>query len=177
MQIYDWFISSFWPFIKENLVLFIGVWGALAATLGAYFTCKVLRPKAKPSIIDPQITINQSDHTLYNSVIGRFIAANEGPKPCNLLNVKVSADNLNFDVCTVAEKVVLELTDLGKRSGELPALIIGHEQKTISFKSTHNKKSSDELPQSLILEVTFSCKGKPIRQRLDRIADTSKYRK
>lgn len=176
MQISDWFTSFLWTFIKENIVLLIGVWGAVAATLGAFFTYKVLRPKAKPSIVDPGITINKSDFAPYNAAIGRFIAANDSPKPCNLLNVMISANNLTFDEYTVAEKLVLELNDLGKRSGELPALISEHEQKTFSFRSKHNIKMGDELPQYLILEVTFSSNKEPIRKRLNRIADTDQYR-
>jgi len=162
--------------MKEHITLLIGALGAISATIGAYFAFKLLRPKAKPSIVDPEISINLSDFGPYNAAIGRFIGANDGPKPCNLLNVMISANNLTFDEYTVAENVVLGVTDLGKRSGELPAFIKGHKHKTFSFRSTHNIKMGDELPQSLILEVTFSSNNEPIRKRLNRIADTSQYR-
>jgi hypothetical protein len=175
-NISTWFSLSLWPFIKENLVLLIGVWGAIAATLGALFTYKILRPKSKPSIVDPEITINKSDVPQYNTAIGRFIAANDGPKPCNLLNVMISANNLTFVEYKIAEKFILGLADLGKRGGELPALISEHEQKTFSFTSRYNIKRNDELPQFLLLEVTFSGIKEPIRKRLSRIADTNKYR-
>ena len=176
MQISDWLTSFLWPFIKENLVLLIGLWGTVAATLGALFTYKILLPKSKPSIVDPEITIHKSDYSQYNISIGRFIAANDGSKPCNLLNVMISANNLHFVEYQIAEKLILGLTDFGKRGGVLPALISEHEQKTFSFRSRHNIKMNDELPQFLILEVTFSGIKKPIRKRLNRIADTDQYR-
>ena len=70
--------------------------------------------------------------------------------------------------------MVLEIQELGRRSGELPISITGYEQKTVSFRGTHNIRDQEALPQTLNLEVKFNCDT--IRQKLARVLNTSEYR-
>lgn len=153
-----------------NLVI---IAGTIAAIVAAVASVRALFPKAKPGIADQKIIINLSDHGPYNAFIGSFIAVNGGPKLCSLQGVKVSMAGLTFEVDAIAERMVLEIQELGRRSGELPMSITGYEQKTVSFRGTHNIRNKEALPQTLNLEVKFNCET--IRQELTRIGNTCDY--
>jgi hypothetical protein len=156
------------------LTNFVIITGTIAAIVAAVASVKALFPKAKPGIADPKITINLSDHGPYNAFTGSFIAVNGGPKLCSLQGVKVSMTGLTFKVDAIAERMVLEIQELGRRSGELPMSITGYEQKTVSFRGTHNIRNQEALPRTLNLEVGFNCKT--IRQELARVLNTNEYK-
>ena len=156
------------------LTSFVIIAGTIAAIVAAVASVKALFPKAKPGIADQKITINFSDHGPYNAFTGSFIAVNDGPKLCSLQCVKVSMAGSTFEVDAIAERMVLEIQELGRRSGELPMSITGYERKTVSFRGRHTIRNKEALPPTLNLEVEFNCET--IQKELTRVPNTSEYK-
>jgi len=169
-QIVDWLRSCAWPFVRSHAMLIVGIWAAVAATFSAWWARKALRPKARPRIVDPKITVATKKIMAYEAAAGSFVVANDGSKPCNLQEVRISAADLTFEVVAVTDEMVLSVDKLNKTAGKLPLLIRAYEHKTVFFNARHK---IEELPQTLNLEAKLDCRT--IRQEVNRVGKTYEY--
>jgi len=169
-------------FLRGQLMHIVSIAGTVSAIIAAWASIKHLRPKAKPSMEDPKVTVPLlHPNTHYCS--GQFLMRNSGPKVCSITNIslksiiplpKIYTVYINQHPCDYPG---------GKGAQILPVPVEGFILKRIFFRTADIEEEHREqarrhgLPNSVILEVTFDCISKPISKTLYREGDTPQYSK
>lgn len=173
-------ISCIQQFFMEHFMNIVSIARTFAAIIAALASIKALRPKAKPSVEDAKVTLPLfHPNTHYCS--GQFLIRNSGPKVCSITHIslksiialpKIYRAYINQHPCDDAG---------GKAAQILPVPVEGFTPKQIFFRtaeieSLHREEAKrNGLPNSVILEVGFDCRSKPISKILYREADTPQY--
>ncbi len=176
-QIFRWLAKTLWPLLKQYAIPLTAIWAAVAAIYIIFKIKKTFRTKAKPDITYAQIKIEPFDLPSYRFIQGSFIAVNSGHQPCNVMQVQVLHESLNFDISDISDEIREEnpLRDRGKIGKQLPLQINGNKTKKIFFIGSHKIETLEELPEGLSLEVTFDCRKEPLVQHMTRESGTKQY--
>lgn len=175
-QVSDWFAKSLWAILKEHAILLTAIWAA-AATGCVIFLIKRLLPKAQPGITEVQVRIDPCDLHSFRFFKGNFIAVNSGCKRCNLTDVQLQHESLNFETNYIIDERRRDLTTQHKvvTGEQLPLPINKNKKKNIFFTGSHEIETIEGLPQTLSLEVTFDCRKEPLIYSLVRKLNSKKY--
>ena len=176
-QIFDWFVKSLWPFLREYATLLTAIWAAAATIYGVFLTRKLLRAEVEPGITDAQVTVEPFDLPSFTFFKGSFVAVNSGRRRCNLTSVRVLHESLNFETTDITDQKTRDFTakDKGTIGKQLPLSINRNKEKRIFFIGSHKVETLEELPETLSLEVTFDCSKEPLLYGMVRKSDTKIY--
>ena len=176
-QIFLWLAKSLWPLLKQNAIPITAIWAAVAAIYIILRTKKLFRSKAEPDITYAQIKIEPCDLPSFRYIQGSFIAVNSGGIPCNIMQVQVLRENLNFNISDISCEITEEITlkNRGKIGKQLPLSIDRNKTKRIFFIGSHKIETLEELPEELSLEVTFDGRKEPLIYRMTRESGQKTY--
>ncbi|MHC4323511.1 MAG: hypothetical protein ACYSUX_04475 [Planctomycetota bacterium] len=149
----------------------------MAAIYIIFKTKKLFRTKAEPDITFVQIKIEPFDLPSFRFIQGSFVAVNSGQKPCNVTNVQVLHESLNFDISDISDEIRDEITvrDKGKLGNKIPLEINSNKTKKIIFIGSHKIETLEELPEEVSLEVTFDCRKEPLVYHMKRASGLKTY--
>jgi hypothetical protein len=176
-QISYWLAKFLWPLLRQHAIPIAAIWAAVAAIYIIFKIKKIFRTKAKPDITYAQIKIEPFDLPSYRFIQGSFIAVNSGHLPCNVMQVQVLHESMNFEITDISDEIREEINmrDKGKVGIQLPMEIKGNKTRKIFFIGSHKIETLEELPEKLSLEVTFDCRKEPFVHLMTRESDTKTY--
>ena len=154
-QISTWFTRTLWPFVEEHATVLSAVLAALLVLL------LILKKKlfgSVPGIADGQVRIDPCDLPPCRFFTGSIVAMNRGRRRCNLLSVQLLHESLKFEFSDITDRREEELTppDRGTIGIQLPVSVKAKEEKKIFFFGYHRMATTEELPETLSLKVTFN---------------------
>jgi hypothetical protein len=176
-QICRVFVIFLWSFLRESGTMLAVIWAAATAIYAVFLVRNVLRPKARPGIVNARITVDPGDLPSFRFFQGSFVATNTGGRHCELTAVRLGRENLNFDVTNVTDKDPEDIVgqQTGTGSDELPLSIMKNKATKIFFLGAHQIATIEKLPETLTLEVTFDCGKKPLACGMVHEPGTKKY--
>jgi hypothetical protein len=176
-KIFHWLAKSLWPLLKQYAIPLSTVWVAAAAIYIILLMKRLLRSKAEPDITYAHIKVEPCDLPSFRYIQGSFLAANSGHRSCNIIQVQVLHESLNFQISDISDETMEEinLQKKGKIGIKLPLSIYGNKTKKIFFIGSHKIETLEELPENLSLEVTFDCKKEPFVHHMGRESGTKNY--
>jgi hypothetical protein len=176
-QIFIWLAKSLWPLLKQHVIPLTIIFLAAIAIYIVLLMRRLLQSKAEPDITYAHIKVEPCDLPSFRYMQGNFVTVNSGHKPCNLTQVQVLHESLNFEISDISDEIGEELTlqNKGKIGVKLPLVIYGNKTKRISFFGSHKIETIEELPDNLSLEVTFNCRKDPFVHSLHRESGTKNY--
>ena len=167
-QIFNWLAKSLWPLLKQYTIPITSFWVAIAAIYIIFKIKKLFRSKAEADITYAQIKIEPFDLPSFRYIQGCFIAVNSGHQPCNVKQVQVLHENLNFEITDISDEVMDQINprEKGKIGIQLPLQIKGNKTSKIFFLGSHKIETLEELPEKISLEVTFDYIKEPLIQSM-----------
>ena len=176
-DIFGWLVKSLWPLLKQHATLLVTIWAAAAAVYIIILIKRLFRSKAEPDVTYAQIRVEPCDLPSFRYILGSFVAANSGHKPCSVIRVQVLHESLNFDISDISDEIREQISqqDRGKIGKQLPLQIKGNKTKKIFFIGSHKIETIEELPEDVTLEVTFDCRKEPLVHHMARETATKIY--
>jgi hypothetical protein len=176
-QIFEWFVKSLWPFLKERAAPLTAIAAAAAVIYVVLLTRRSLRSKAKPGITDARAKANPGDLPSFRFLKGSFVAVNSGGKHCDLMRVRLLHENFNFEISDITDERTEDIAphEKDKIGEQLPLSVNRNKTTRVFFFGLHDVETLAELPETLSLELTFDCSKEPLLYSLVRDSDTNRY--
>jgi hypothetical protein len=176
-QMFNWLLKSLWPLLKQYTIPITSFWVAVAAIYIIFKIKKLFRSKAEPDITHAQIKIEPSDLPSFRFIQGSFIVVNSGHQLCEITQLQVLHENLNFEITDISDEVRDQINprEKGKIGIQFPLQIKGNKTSKIFFLGSHQIETLEELPEKLSLEVTFDCRKEPLMQSMKRESGKKTY--
>ncbi len=137
----------------------------------------LLRSGALPGITEARIRVDPFDLSSFRWFRGSLIVANNGSRRCVVTYLRVRNRKLQFQINTVTDQSEMDMTlwIKGRIKSLLPLSVEAGESKTIFFGGLHDVETLEDMPETLLLEVSFDSRKEPLQCKLTHNSDVHNY--